>query len=216
MPPTANSSLGCGSPSKRPDAGTGDRSRASYVRTKNQEPAARSVIHKPEAQAKVIPGIEEPLACASGLSVCELDRQQDGHVVLPRRCPADSPEQSRHKPHVLPLPSIMNPRKTLCDHGNPAESIDETNEQGPKGLIAARARRCSTCGVVSGCFDEQVPPPLITWCCRAALFPGGTASMTHPTLTMSCCRVLGSIGGGTCFSFDLTLQATHPRLLLPG
>lgn len=25
--------------------------------------------------------------------------------------------------------------------------------------------------------------------------------MTHPTLTMSCCRALGSIGGGTCFSF---------------
>src|SRR5208282_2572502 len=137
---TASSSLGCGSPSKRPDAGTGDRSRASYVR-------------------------------AESLPRGELDRQQDGHVVLPRRWRTASPERSRHKPHVL-LPRLMNPKRTLCDHKNPAESIDETNEQGPKGLIAARARRCSTCGVVSGFFDEQVPPPLITWCCRAALFPG--------------------------------------------
>ncbi len=165
------------------------------------------MIHKPEAQAKVITGIEEPFARASGLSVCELDRQQDGHVVLPRRCRTASPERSRHKPHVL-LPRLMNPKRTLCDHGNPAESIDETNEQGPKGLIAARARRCSTCGVVSGFFDEQVPPPLITWCCRAALFPGGTASMTHPTLTMSCCRVLGSIGVAP--AFPSLFHISHP------
>ncbi len=166
------------------------------------------MIHKPEAQAKVIPGIEEPFACASGLSACELDRQQDGHVVLPRRRRTASLERSRHKPHVL-LPRITNPKSTLWDHGNPAESIDETNERGPNGLTAARARRCLTCGVVSGSFDEQVPPPLIAWCCRAALFPGGTAAM--PTFVMpkgvehSCCRVLGSIGSGTCFSFRLSL-----------
>jgi hypothetical protein len=109
----------------------------------------------------------------------------------------------------------MNLERTLCAHGNPAESIDETNEQGPKGLIAARARRCSTCGVVPGFFDEQVPPPLIAWCFRAALFPGGTASTTHSTLTMSCCRALGSVGGGTCFCFCLSFQAIHSRLLLP-
>ncbi|MGZ3391607.1 MAG: hypothetical protein ACXVCF_18705, partial [Isosphaeraceae bacterium] len=94
------------------------------------------MIHKPEAQTKVIPGIEEPFACASGLSVFELDRQQDGHVVLPRRCRTASPERSRHKPHVLPPESRT--LKEPSDHGNPAESIDETNEQGPKGLIAAR------------------------------------------------------------------------------
>ena len=97
-------------------------------------------------------------------------------------------------------PRIMNPERTLRAFRNAAKSIDETDKQGPKGLIAARARRCSTCGVVSGFFDEQVPPPLIAWCFRAALFPGGTASMTHPTLTMTCCRALEFIGGGTCFS----------------
>ena len=104
-------------------------------------------------------------------------------------------------------PGIANSVRTNCAPGNPSESIDETDQRGPKVLIAARARRCSTCGVVSDFDDEQVPPPLIAWCFRAALFPGGTASMTRPTLTMSCCRALGFIGGGTCFSFGLPIHS---------
>ena len=43
---TASSSLGCGSPSKRPDAGTGDRSRASYVRPPRACRAVSSIASK--------------------------------------------------------------------------------------------------------------------------------------------------------------------------
>ncbi len=46
---------------------------------------------------------------------------------------------------------------------------------------------------------EQVPPPKTSECFQSALFPGGTATMTQPALTMFRCHGPRIIGGGTCF-----------------